>query len=290
MPLAALLLSGVVLLLAGGRMVPLLLSIAGMLAGCAAGWTVGESLNLALPSWALAVTGGVVGAVLGALLCRLVMAGLLAALFAWCGLMAAANLGDRVTTPPPAVAAGADAEMEAVWEVVLDDGSPLASLPPELKAQISGAAAQAALTDLDARIRQQLDSIRSQLSSPVVQSRFDQALARWSTLRSDAMAWWDARPSHQRTFLLAASAAAGFLGLMIGLLASRWTAITVTAAAGAATMVVCGGALLENQGVSVHIAPRALLLLWTVLSLIGIGIQRRLSRRPTAPVERPAAA
>ncbi|MCA9283898.1 MAG: hypothetical protein KDA22_01695, partial [Phycisphaerales bacterium] len=274
-PLGAVFLSGLVLWLAGGRILAALLTLIGLLAGGAFGWMAAESLQLSIPSWSVALAGAVIVAVVAALAYRVTLALVLSAIFAWCSVLAVSALASQgVVNIGPS--APLDTAITApVATPATGGGKTLPASPEDFDQVVQDAAARAAINELDARIRSQLDAMTRTLESSPLRAQLGSWSERAVRWRDDAASWWRSRPASLRTLLLASAGTAAFLGLVVGLVATRWTAAVVTASTGALLMIasslVLAGDLVSSM--PSPLPPSLAVWTWVGLSMAGLALQ-----------------
>ncbi|QOJ00021.1 MAG: hypothetical protein HRU70_05770 [Phycisphaeraceae bacterium] len=109
--------------------------------------------------------------------------------------------------------------------------------------------------------------------------------------REQAQAWWDQLPDRSRSFLLAALAGGFVLGLLVGLAAPGTTSELITALAGGGVVLASGGWLLSalspDLASRVTLSPDLVAAVWLLVAAAGFWVQWQ--GEPAKP-QRPAAA
>jgi hypothetical protein len=241
-------LMGLILFFFGRRMVRPMFAVVGLVAGALFGVAVAKTFFAQWQVLAFVIIGAVVGAALGYALFRLGMGVLLGALLAVAApvglLMAQGQTGPAIEQP---IAQTYHGIAEAVVETVKADAG-------------AEADAQAALKSLTEPIQQGLDG-------------FDAAVTEW----------WNAMEVSARVTLISVCAAAGILGLVLGLIFPGFAAAITTALVGVLMMIGGIGRLTETH-LSMNIMPataRGLVILIVAATIIGALIQWTIFRPRT---------
>ncbi|MFO0872593.1 MAG: hypothetical protein U0575_01295 [Phycisphaerales bacterium] len=144
---------------------------------------------------------------------------------------------------------------------------------------------------LGARIRDRAERLASPVWSPAVERRLGQLRA----LVDDGVALvarqWAIASRPVRTLMLACAAMCGFVGLCLGVLASRWTAAFVTAIVGSVLVILCAAAAMQQflgDPTALPGSRPGWTLAWAVLAMAGTAVQvhARPAERRTARVVR----
>ncbi len=252
--------AGLILWLAGGRVLQPAFVVLGSLAGAGVGGlvmpTVHDGPVFGVPSVYAGIAAGVVlGLVLSVVLFKLALAVSSGVVFAGLGIIVAIIMLAR--TP-----GGLPADLPTAPEAT----SALRASAAEVKDLV-----KADPTDQAGKVRAFVDEHRVELK------------AKWDTL-----------PTQSRTMLLACTGGGLVLGVLIGLAAPKKSATLVTSLAGSAAVMGFGYWLLHamNAELAEKIPQSPIVVggIWAVLALVGLGVQSQSSGGETKqPPAAPAA-
>lgn len=269
---------GVLLVFAGHRLLGVTLAVIGAIVGGLIGWAVAEVFLPSIPTWTMALAAGVLGAIVAALSARLAAAAALGAVLALAGWMSVASAERHgwLAFSPSAVeriASGAD-------------GSPKATSPSVVAGAAESAIQAHAARSLGASVRDRTERLVAPIWSPNVERRLGELRA----LVDDGVALigrqWTVASRPVRTLMLACAAMCGFLGLCLGVLASRWTAAFVTAIVGSVLILLCAAASIQQFQSSMGDASTlpgsraGWTLAWAILAMVGTAVQGLGQREP----------
>ncbi|HMN96766.1 MAG TPA: hypothetical protein PKC43_05335 [Phycisphaerales bacterium] len=251
---------GVLLTFAGARLLPLLLGIVGLAAGGGVGAILGESLPAGVPVVACAIGGGALGAILASLSSRLAAAATLATVLAASGWLAVASAERRGWVQlehqagPGAAAARPDSngpgldQREAVVKAI---AALRTSLGIEGVDRARGSDAWGGPDPTGGRAQpsspgpgaEVSHASHGDLAEPFRRPEFRvgmaAALAPPRAVGDLLIAQWRAASRPLRTLMVAVAAMCAFIGLCVGVVASRWTAAVTTALVGSLLLVGC---------------------------------------------------
>ncbi|HRQ74793.1 MAG TPA: hypothetical protein PK098_02625 [Phycisphaerales bacterium] len=289
-PVGLLVLVGLLLWGAGRRVLRTGFAAVGLLVGGGIGWLLGDSFNLGVPAWIVAVAVALVLAAVAALLYRFAVAGALA-----CVLAVAAPLAVVVITElNPRVELRAPQADDAD----VDDASPPATpserkpdefdkwLDPErwIKDQIKD------------RLPGQLGE-NGELGQPLtpreIGERFGMSdemgeqidrLESYARRLIDAIgSVWSQTAPAIRPYLVASAIGGALLGLMLGAMAPGFSAAIVTAFGGSLLWLGGGRLIAEHMGYAdaswMPAAGTSWLTIWVVTAMVGFAIQWTFHRR-----------
>lgn len=268
--------TGLLLVLFGGRLLLLMVT----LAGGAAGWLAGGALCSSLvPEWPpalCAATCAVFGAGLAALFLKPTIAILLAVAGAAAGLLVAGALIERGMVPtgraPYGSPRAAAVEPSAASGVRDARSTALAAIERALSTSSARAAPAAPAAPAGA----------TSPAAPGGASAGTDSGALITLARAGMQVWrelahaWESVPPQARTLLAASAGAGGVAGLVMGLLFSRWAISGVAALIGA--MMLCGAGLplaerISGGAVRAPESPTGWLLLVVALAVAGWAFQ-----------------
>lgn len=290
---------GVVLCLAGRRVMRLAFTAAGFIAGAAGGWVFAQAIDLPVPDWVIIIVPAVVMAAIAAVAYKLTIAVVMAMVLgiaAPLALVTAADIG--LYHPTDADSAQSDADQPADAPSGSDSASGDQSsaskpaLPDDLEEWLKGVVKDRANKMIDDTASDLMggnssggsaaaelgdDAGKPMSLSPETQERIDRAGEFVKDVYGKAKSRWDAFPSGMRTNLLLSAAVGALLGLLVGALAPTVSASVASAGAGSAICVVAGSIIAARLGAGENdwlpSSSGAWLLLWLVIAIIGLAIQ-----------------
>jgi len=252
--------TGLILLMAGGRLLRPAVGLAGGLFGAGCGLLLAPSLALDVSPYIIALITGIIAAVIAVGIAKFAILLVLAIGFAistpvitWHiagfgnGDEVIANVIDAATTDAPNI----EPQSEPVPELSEE------STPPELSTTSALGIAFEMLTD-------------------------HAGVAMRAGIRR-ANGAWDVIPAGPRVMLVGAAIAGLLLGLLLATFMPQFSASIVTACAGSVLLVEAmrnGAAIIWSQQEFAAITPNVLLLLYAGLAIAGLGLQLTLFRRP----------
>lgn len=244
-------LMGLILFFFGRRMVRPMFAVVGLVAGSLFGLAVARTFFVEWQVLAFVIIGAVVGAALGYALFRLGMGALLGILLGVAApvglLLAQGQTGPAIEAP---IAQTYHAVAEAVVETVKAD-------PANDDAR---ADAHAALKSLHEPLREGIDGLKAALAE-----------------------WWNAMEVSARVTLISVCAAAGILGIVLGLIFPGFAAAITTAMVGVLMMIGGVGRLTESH-LSMNVMPqtvRGMVIGVVAATIIGAFIQWTIFRPRT---------
>lgn len=302
-PLALLLIVGLLLWAAGSKVFRAGFAAAGLLIGAGIGWLVGGTVNLGVPVWIIALVGAVLVACLAALTYRLAIAGALAIVLGVASPLAVLTVNEWQN----GTAAVDDPDVPSQVE-----DEPLAPTEPDAPDPVDEDFTGRAMDEIDRWLRERFgEQIRDRLPASVTdklrERELDDELAEqisqgleadengWSflngefdehieTMRNMAErtaqalreAWRDA-PESLRPILVAAGVVGGLLGVLIGALVPTFSTTIVTAFLGALLWLTALRVIAEKLAISESLwlptTGTGWLSMWVILALLGLGIQ-----------------
>jgi len=240
---------GVVLIVRGARMLPLLVLLAGGIAGWAVGVRIHQSFALRVPEWGAAMAAAVIVATISVVFLRIGVAWMMALLAsALCILLACSMIDRGMLNPAPApiVRGGA----------ALTDGSSAPMLGE----------AQPTPRDLAPTLLQAM--ARSWADVPADAGFLPRTVDAWRHMRARGDAWWTRLPSTTQT-LVSAFGWGGFAaGFVAAIFFARGVPVLLTSVIGSALAVAAGACFVERiTGGRVAVPPQP----WPWIMFIGAG-------------------
>jgi hypothetical protein len=275
---------GLLLLLAGGRLLLIMVT----LAGGAVGWVAGGALCASLvPEWPpalCAATCAVIGAGLAALFLRPAVAMLLALAGTVTGLLVAGALIEGGMLPTGRAPYGAPRTAAVEPSAASGVRDARSGALAAIERALSGTPAVAAPTG------PQSNPLPEEQPAPTGSAVNANGSSIVTLARAGMQVWrdlsgaWDSVPPQARTLLAASAGAGGVAGLVLGLLFSTWAMSGVSSLVGA--MLLCGAGLPLAERVSggalrAPDSPTGWLLLVTAIAVTGWAFQawrRRVAR------------
>ncbi|MCA9291474.1 MAG: hypothetical protein KDA25_10120 [Phycisphaerales bacterium] len=291
-PAALFLLIGLILIVAGARVLRAAVAAVGLVVGTVIGLSLGAALDLGVPAWAPAITGGIVLAVIAAIVYRLAIMSTLVAMLAIALPMGVWTVASRgwVNFGPmgPLPAAVPEADLDRVRDAT-------AGLPPELAEALgpilngspSFGSSEVVSEEIGRRVGAGLNTVSDQMGlSESSKTRLMGIGDGTVALVRSGLEHWHVSPPKLRLSLLAAALLGALSGLLLATTTRAFSARFVTAAFGAA--IVLGSAWLLAARLDVlppadAAAPilRWWPLGWLALATIGMAIQLRFRPAPT---------
>ena len=241
---------GVVLVARGARMLPLLVLVAGGIAGWAIGIRLHQSFALRVPEWAAALSAAVLVATISVVFLRIGVAWMMALLAsALCVLLSCAMIDRGVLNPAPApIVRGGAALTDGSSAPILGEAEPT---PRDL-----------APTLLEAMARSWADV-------PSDAGFIARTTGAWRHMRARTDAWWARLPSTTQT-LVSAFGWGGFAaGFVAAIFFARGVPVLLTAIVGSGLAVASLASFIERlSGGRVALPPQP----WPWLMFIGGGV------------------
>jgi len=264
---------GLVLVFAGNRVVLAGLGLVGAIVGLILGWIGFEILLPDAPAWVGAVALGTLLSILLALSSKLMLASLLAIVLGaagWMTVSSADRHGLFDFERPPAVA-------------LVDEHEPTA------KRDAERTEAEGVESTFRGAVEDRLMHLALSFRAPQLQRQLATTTEHLRSAIDAARDQWRETPAALRTLMLASAGMCAFLGLCLGLVAPRLTASGLTAAFGAALIVLCALVTLEQFATTdAPSTPTPGLWLggWSLLTMTGVVVQTmRKPRSASKPVE-----
>jgi hypothetical protein len=274
-PVGLLFVCGLVLWLAGRRVMRPGFAATGLIVGGALGWGIGEAGDLGVAPWVAGAVGAVLAAMVAAMAYRLALAGvvgLLLGTLAPLGVWTAAEHGVFDSTATPA---------EMVDQTPLFADQPA----PEGGGSVETAAG---LTDgIDPELAEWLENIfRVENNPPPVQAinvtEETRAALTWlegiaTDVVEAAKAVWAQSPAALRGSLLAAAVAGAMLGFVVGAAAPALSAAAVSALGGSILLLgsawTIGARLGEGEVPWMPQSATTWTAVWLIIAFLGLAIQ-----------------
>lgn len=256
-PVAAMIVVGVLLWGAGKRFLKLGLAATGFGLGAAMGHAIGDSLNLGVQPWVVGAGLGLVMAIVAAIAYRLLILVLLTGVSA----LAAPMLVLSVANLQDAEHHGGKSSL------VIDE---------DLVERHEDALEEAAKA---------IESFREAWSKKIGlndrgQARLDRLGVRWSELNTTAKGFWEQTPKKLRPTLTLATVAGGVAGLFMGIMAPSFGALLLTAFGGSLLWITGTRIVATQLGLpqgawlpSPETHGVAFAGMWLITSLVGMGVQ-----------------
>lgn len=265
---------GCLLVFAGQRLLAATLAVAGAVLGGVLGAAIGEVLFPALPTWAFAAGFALLGALFGALSSRLAAAAALAAILGITGALSVTS-----------------AERHGWIGFAARDGAPPSAkekgeapaLPPSAPAPAIDLARDGIVLAVRRDVSERVARMSSPLRTPAVEANLGALQAMIADGWAGLISGWNSSVGPVRTLMLACGAMCGFLGLCLGLLASRWTAAFVTALVGALVVmlaIAAGAQQIFGDPTTLPGSRAGWLLGWGLLAMCGTAVQWFATARP----------
>lgn len=292
---------GLVLLLAGRRVMRVAFTGVGLIVGAAIGWILAQSAALPVSDWIVIIVPALVIAALASLAYKLTIAVVMAIVLGIACPLALITAGDVGLYDMPTGEAATDAtddDIETGESPALPEGLEGLELPPDVaewlrdiaKDEASNAAneflgiepADAADEADAAREGEPADegdeSANGALNvAPEAQEHVDRASAFVRDVYAESRARWDSFPQSLRYNLMLSAAIGALLGLLLGALAPTMSTSVASAGAGSAVCLMTASIVAARFGAGSHEwmpnHPGTWLVLWLVVAVIGLAIQ-----------------
>jgi len=270
-PLAAMILVGVLLWGAGRRGLKLGLASVGFGIGAALGYAVGDSFNLGLAPWMSAGIAGLVCAIIAAVTYRLLIIVLLTGVCTVAAPMAVLSLSQLQSKN-----GGGDSSLIITGDFVKQHENTLEEAAEAIQSIRAEWIVKLGLNDRG-------------------HARLDRMEDSWKRAKESAAGFWAQTPEKLRPTLILAGVIGGVIGLFLGIMAPSFGALVLTA---------FGGSLLWITGVRIVAtklglpegpwlpAPDthsvAFASMWLITSLVGMGVQSFFLGSPEENADKPA--
>ncbi len=292
-PVGLALIAGLLLWVAGRRILLGAFAAIGLVLGGAAGWMIGELMGLGMQIWIPAVVGGIVFACVGALASRLVVAvafALTLGIAASLATMTLAQIGgssdaqstqEQLADPEGLSGPIPDIPLPdelAEWLDRIDPDRPNQD-PPE-------APPERAPPDLplDLPLDLAAKSLGDSLEIPEQAQRYVDHIQHIAGQLKDALkAKWATTPASARPTVIASALSGLLVGMLLGALARGFSAVVVTAFSGSLLWLSCAWTLTSRAGLSeaswMRESSGSWLGWWMGTAVIGLGIQWTMRRK-----------
>ena len=292
-PVGLALIAGLLLWVAGRRILLGAFAAIGLILGGTAGWMIGELMGLGMQIWIPAVVGGIVFACVAALASRLVVAvafALTLGIAAPLATMTLAQLGgssdaqptqDQIADPRDLGGPIPDIPLPdevAEWLDRIDPGRPNHD-PPE-------AQPERAPPDLPLDLPLDLasKSLGESLEIPERAQRYVDHIQNIARQLKDALkAKWDTTPASAQPTVIASALSGLLVGMLLGALVRGFSAVVVTAFSGSLLWLSCAWTLVSRAGLSeaswMPESSGSWLGWWMGTAVIGLAIQWTMRRK-----------
>jgi hypothetical protein len=279
-PAAMLLLAGMVLWMAGRTILRGAFILMGLLLGALVGLLLDDSWQTGMPGWVMPALAGVSLAVLAGLTYRLAAAAMMAIVLGLACPLAVVAVNQWQVERGRGISADGDEHIEVT--------SSISSAIAEHQAELDKASAglqnirdRASQTIVDAAAKRGLEE---QATAGIERVRsFGSAVAQAIKQR------WSETPKRLRPMLMLSALVGALTGLIIGLVARRFSDCAVTAMLGAAIWLAAANVIALRSGLpDGPWMPKSFIVwmgLWLIVAIIGLSIQW--ARRPS-PADKPA--
>jgi small subunit ribosomal protein S3 len=290
-PVILVLVIGLLLWLAGRKVLRLAFASIGLLLGGALGWTIAAGFDLSINPWVAALAGGIILAVILVIAYRFAVAGLMAlALGIACplALYTVAQIGGVKFESAPGERDKAEELADAASEKLEDLKDDAKEKLEEAKEKLDDMTA--AKEKIGEELMEQAASMKDKIQEKApkldeqTQAKVDEARHAAQELLDAGKAKWDGAPPRLRTSMMFSAAIGAVLGLLIAAFAASFSATVVTSLAGSLLVLGSGWVTATRLGVPegpwLPSTPAAWLVFWAVLWVIGLGVQWTFRRRP----------
>ncbi len=269
---------GVILWGGGRRTLKPGLAATGLLIGATLGSILGGIIDIGVPPWVIALLAGLAAAVIALIFSRLAVTGALALILGLAGPLIVRSVNIWMGSPnaTPAAPTSENSVLSKKATEMLGD-----AVSDEFSNWLDQADSLLSPDDSENAFLPENpnESIKSQLLS-------ENSIAGWTG--DLARETWNTTPETQHRPMIAASIAGILIGILLGVIAPRCAATTVTASGGAILWLYGVRIILMRIGLEdLPLLPETAslwLILWVIISLIGIRIQRIFRpERPESP-------
>lgn len=273
-PVALAAIIGLLLWAAGRRLLRTGFAAAGFVLGGAIGWILADHINVGVPSWVAGLAAAIIVASVAALTYRLAVAAALAIVLAVASPMAVIAVHELQDDAP----ATAQTQPEDTEQAPADTAEPDDSNDDEELDEIDRWLNDRILEQLPGGgegLEPQSTEQLTQQFAPEMSEHVDQVKSYAEKLVNAGKELWQSTPESIRPMLIAAMVIGALLGLLIGALVPGLSASVVTAFGGGMLWLsaVRIGAERFAEGAFMPETTRTWLVLWLVLSVIGLCIQ-----------------
>jgi len=269
-PLAAMIVVGVLLWGAGRRGLKLGLASVGFGIGAALGYAVGDSFNLGIAPWMSAGIAGLVCAIIAALAYRLLIIVLLTGVCTIAAPMAVLSLSQLQTK------IGGDSSMVITGDFVKQHEDTLEEAAEAIKSIRAEWIVKLGLNDRG-------------------HARLDRLEEAWNKGKESAGEFWEQTPEKLRPTLILAGVIGAFIGLFLGIMAPSFGALVLTAFGGSLMWITGTRIVATKLGLPEGPwlpAPDthgvAFASMWLITSLVGMGVQSFFLGSPEEKADKPA--
>jgi hypothetical protein len=296
---------GVVLCLAGRRVMRLAFTAVGFIAGAAIGWIVAQAVDLSVADWVVIVVPAIVMAAIAAIAYKLTIAVVMAVVLGVAAPLAVITAGEiglyelpsadgtvdeaSETEAPAGESPGQDASDEETGlredvEAWVEDHlkKQVGDAIDDATGKVLGPRATADESEDDADVEP--DAHDSRALPFEAQEHVDRAKEFVNDAYIAAKERWSSYPQALRWNLLLSAGIGALLGVLLGALAPGLSASVASAGAGSAICLVSASIVAARLGAAesdwLPTSFGAWLLLWLVIAIIGLAIQWTTRPRP----------
>ncbi len=293
-PVGLALIAGLLLWVAGRRILLGAFAAIGLILGGTAGWMIGELMGLGMQIWIPAVVGGIVFACVAALASRLVVAvafALTLGIAAPLATMTLAQIGgssDAQPTQDQIAEPGDLAAQVPPGPRSPDESIPWFDKPPPDRSTQTPSEARPAGPPLDPSLDSARDlaaeSLRESFEIPEQAQRYVDHIQHIAEQLAGALkAKWATTPASARPTVIASALSGLLVGMLLGALARGFSAVVVTAFSGSLLWLSCAWTLVSRAGLSeaswMPESSGSWLGWWMGAAVIGLAIQWTMRRK-----------
>jgi hypothetical protein len=272
-PVLLLVMVGLLLWVAGRKVLPVCLAAIGLMIGAGVGWVIGDSITTGVAPWAVAALGAVVFALIGALAYRLAVMAALAAVFGLVAPLSVLTVNDLRMQQSGSISESMRTRVEEFKSVLQQHEETLDQAAEEK-------------SDVEQDLEKQLGlSEKGQSNLADVRSVVERLIDGGKEL-------WKKAPEKLQPVLAATAILGAFVGIIIGLLMPKLAAAVVTSMGGSALWLSGGHVLLTRLGGGdaawLPSTCTHWLVVWLITSCVGFGLQWFFRGKRAAPADKPA--
>lgn len=271
-PVILVLIGGITLWAAGRSVLRATFAVLGLLLGGLAGWMLGDSVDLGVPTIVVAAVAALLAAGIAVVAYRFAIA-----------LAMAATLAVAAPTLVWAVAAFSPEAATSIEET----SDKLKSRSDELTEWLEAKKQQATDSITDAAASEAAEQFKNRIASDEAASEHMETLRTAAEqVRIAAASIWEKTPERLRPALIGAAIVGGLVGFLVGFLIQSFSASVVTSMGGSLIILSAGSILARKVELPESIAgllpasPQSWAIAWAVLAVIGLAIQWGTRRKP----------